>query len=158
EGCLRGGRGKSREVVGATGRWFIDVNKRGFRANALEAIKRDVQWIPPWGEDRICNMVAHRLEWVISRQRVWGVPIVAFYCTSCGTLLLEERIVEHVATIFRQGQGGDEWYARSARELLPAGTRCAKCGGESFRKESDILDVWFDSGCSHAAVLEARPE
>jgi len=103
-------------------------------------------------------MVAHRLEWVISRQRVWGVPIVAFYCTGCDRLLLEERIVEHVATIFRQGQGGDEWYARSARELLPPGTRCAKCGGESFRKETDILDVWFDSGCSHAAVLETRPE
>src|SRR5437867_3883244 len=103
-------------------------------------------------------MAAHRLEWVISRQRVWGVPIVAFYCTACETLVLEERVVEHVASIFRQGRGGDEWYARPARELLPPGTRCASCGGESFRKESDILDVWFDSGCSHAAVLLTRPE
>src|SRR5437016_5379837 len=114
--------------------------------------------IAPWGQDRLCKMVAHRLEWLISRQRVWGVPIVAFYCNGCETLLLDERIVEHVAAIFRQGQGADEWYARSARELLPPGTRCAKCGGESFRKETDILDVWFDSGCSHAAVLETRPE
>jgi isoleucyl-tRNA synthetase len=151
-------RCKNPTLFRATEQWFIDLNKRGFRARALEAIKRDVQWIPPWGEDRIYNMVAHRLEWVISRQRVWGVPIVAFYCTACETLVLEERVVEHVASIFRQGRGGDEWYARSARELLPPGTRCAACGGESFRKESDILDVWFDSGCSHAAVLEARPE
>src|SRR6267142_1430566 len=151
-------RCKNPTLFRATEQWFIELNKRGFRATALEAIKRDVQWIPPWGEDRIYNMVAHRLEWVISRQRVWGVPIVAFYCTGCETLLLEERIVEHVATIFRQGRGADEWYARTAADLLPPGTRCAKCGGESFRKETDILDVWFDSGCSHAAVLEARPE
>ncbi|PYM69853.1 MAG: isoleucine--tRNA ligase, partial [Candidatus Rokuibacteriota bacterium] len=151
-------RCKNPTLFRATEQWFIELNKSGFRARALEAIKRDVQWIPPWGEDRIYNMVAHRLEWVISRQRVWGVPIVAFYCTACATLVLEEGVVEHVASIFRQGRGGDEWYARPARELLPPGTRCASCGGESFRKESDILDVWFDSGCSHAAVLETRPE
>ncbi len=151
-------RCKNPTLFRATEQWFIDLDKRGFRARALEAIKRDVQWFPPWGEDRLYNMVAHRREWVISRQRVWGVPIVAFYCASCETLLLEERIVEHVAAIFRQGRGGDEWYARETRDLLPPGTRCGKCGGESFRKESDILDVWFDSGCSHAAVLETRPE
>ena len=151
-------RCKNPTLFRATEQWFIELDKGGFRARALEAIRRDVQWIPPWGEDRIYNMVAHRPEWVISRQRVWGVPIVAFYCTSCETLLLEERVVEHVATIFREGRGGDEWYARAARDLLPPGTRCAKCGGESFRKETDILDVWFDSGCSHAAVLEPRPE
>src|SRR5437870_4067209 len=106
----------------------------------------------------IFNLLAHRPEWVISRQRVWGVPIVAFYCAGCGTLLLEERIIDHVARIFREGQGADEWYARAARALLPPGTRCAKCGGDRFAKETDILDVWFDSGCSHAAVLETRPE
>jgi isoleucyl-tRNA synthetase len=151
-------RCKNPTLFRATEQWFIELDKLGFRARALDAIKRDVRWIPPWGEERIFNMVAHRPEWVISRQRVWGVPIVAFYCEACGTLLLEERIVEHVAGIFREGQGADEWYAREAAQLLPAGTRCAQCGGGRFRKETDILDVWFDSGCSHAAVLETRPE
>src|SRR3989441_61044 len=151
-------RCKNPTIFRATEQWFIELDKQEFRARALEAIKRDVQWIPPWGAERIYNMVAHRPEWVISRQRVWGVPIVAFYCAGCGTLLLEERIIDHVARIFREGQGADEWYVRAARALLPPGTRCAKCGGDRFAKETDILDVWFDSGCSHAAVLETRPE
>jgi len=151
-------RCKNPTLFRATEQWFIELDQKGFRAKALEAIKRDVEWIPPWGEDRIYNMVAHRSEWVISRQRVWGVPIVAFYCTACGELLLEERIVEHVSGIFRSGRGADEWFARDARDLLPPGTRCAKCGDQGFRKETDILDVWFDSGCSHAAVLEARSD
>src|SRR5919198_5442067 len=151
-------RCKNPTLFRATEQWFIELDRQGFRARALEAIKRDAQWIPAWGEERIYNMVAHRPEWVISRQRVWGVPIVAFYCAGCGTLLLEERIVEHVARIFHEGQGADEWYVREARALLPRGTRCAQCGGERFAKETDILDVWFDSGCSHAAVLETRPE
>ena len=151
-------RCKNPTLFRATEQWFIDLEKSGLRQRALEVIKRDVRWIPGWGEERIHNMVAHRPEWVISRQRVWGVPIVAFYCSACDGLLLEERIVEHVAAIFRAGQGADEWYARDARALLPPGTRCPTCGGEGFRKETDILDVWFDSGCSHAAVLETRPE
>lgn len=151
-------RCKNPTLFRATEQWFIELDKQGFRARVLDAIKRDVQWIPPWAEERMHNMVAHRPEWVISRQRVWGVPIIAFYCEGCGTLLLEEKVVEHVARIFREGRGGDEWYAREAPDLLPAGTRCAKCGSERFRKETDILDVWFDSGCSHAAVLETRPE
>ncbi|OLC15766.1 MAG: isoleucine--tRNA ligase [Candidatus Rokubacteria bacterium 13_1_40CM_69_27] len=151
-------RCKNPTLFRATEQWFIELDKDGLRERALEAIGSRVKWIPAWSEQRISNMVAHRPEWVISRQRVWGVPIVAFYCEQCDGLLLEERIVEHVAAIFRVGQGADEWYARSARELLPPGTRCPRCGGEQFRKETDILDVWFDSGCSHAAVLETRPE
>src|SRR5262249_22661830 len=132
---------------------------QGLRERALRAIREEVAWIPAWGEERIHNMVAHRREWVISRQRVWGVPIVAFYCVACEGLLLDEAVVEHVAAIFRDGQGADEWYTREASDLLPPGTRCPSCGGgAAFRKETDILDVWFDSGCSHAAVLEARPE
>ena len=103
-------------------------------------------------------MIAHRPDWTISRQRVWGVPIVAFYCEGCATVLLEERIVAHVAAQMERGEGADEWYLRPADELLPPGTTCAQCGGHAFRKETDILDVWFDSGCSHAAVLETHPD
>jgi isoleucyl-tRNA synthetase len=151
-------RCKNPTLFRATEQWFISLDQDGLRARSLEAIKRDVQWIPPWGEERIYNMVAHRPDWTISRQRVWGVPIIAFYCEACQALLLDERIVTHVADIFRDGQGADEWYARDAASLLPAGTRCEKCGATAFRKETDILDVWFDSGCSHAAVLETRPD
>jgi isoleucyl-tRNA synthetase len=151
-------RCKNPTLFRATEQWFIALDSDGLRQRALRAIRNDVRWIPPWGEERIYNMIAHRPEWVISRQRVWGVPIVAFYCAACKALLLEERLVEHVAAIMRAGRGVDEWHARSAAELLPDGTRCPRCGGGEFRKETDILDVWFDSGCSHAAVLEARPE
>ena len=151
-------RCKNPTLVRATEQWFISLDKDGLRQRALDAIRHDVRWIPGWGEERIFNMVAHRPDWTISRQRVWGVPIVAFYCEACDGLLVEERLVEHVAQIFREGHGADEWYARPASELMPPGTRCPKCGGERFRKETDILDVWFDSGCSHAAVLETRPE
>src|SRR5262245_39494148 len=151
-------RCKNPTLFRATEQWFIALDKDGLRQRALDAIRNDVRWIPDWGEERIFNMVAHRPEWVISRQRVWGVPIVAFYCTACNALLLEEQIVEHVADIMRAGAGADEWYAREAKDLLPSGTHCLACGGAGFRKETDILDVWFDSGCSHAAVLEKRPE
>jgi isoleucyl-tRNA synthetase len=151
-------RCKNPTLFRATEQWFIALDKNGLRQRALDAIRHEVRWIPPWGEERIFNMVAHRPDWTISRQRVWGVPIVAFYCLGCGGLLLEERIVQHVADIFRDGQGVDEWYIREPRDLLPAGTRCRGCGGDRFRKETDILDVWFDSGCSHAAVLETRPD
>ena len=151
-------RCKNPTLFRATEQWFIALDKDGLRARALDAIRRDVRWIPGWGEERIFNMVAHRPDWTISRQRVWGVPIVAFYCERCDAVLVSEALVEHVARIFRDGHGADEWHARSARELLPPDTRCAKCGGDAFRKETDILDVWFDSGCSHAAVLETRPE
>ena len=151
-------RCKNPTLFRATEQWFIALDKDGLRQRALDAIRNEVRWIPGWGEERIFNMVAHRPDWTISRQRVWGVPIVAFYCQDCEALLLEERIVEHVARIFREGNGADEWHARAAEALLPPGIRCAGCGGGRFRKETDILDVWFDSGCSHAAVLETRPE
>jgi isoleucyl-tRNA synthetase len=151
-------RCKNPTLFRATEQWFISLDKKGLRQRALEAVEREVAWIPAWGRDRIFNMIAHRPDWTISRQRVWGVPIVAFYCGACETLLVEERLVEYVAAIMRDGRGAEEWHARAAKDLLPPGTRCPKCGGEEFRKETDILDVWFDSGCSHAAVLETRPE
>ncbi|HEY4908884.1 MAG TPA: class I tRNA ligase family protein, partial [Methylomirabilota bacterium] len=151
-------RCKNPTLFRATEQWFISMDKKGLRQRALDAVQHEVVWIPAWGRERIFNMIAHRPDWTISRQRVWGVPIVAFYCSACETLLLEERLVEHVAAIMRDGRGADEWHARAAKDLLPPGTRCPKCGGEEFRKETDILDVWFDSGCSHAAVLETRPE
>jgi isoleucyl-tRNA synthetase len=157
-------RCKNPTLFRATDQWFITVDQapRGgaagtLREQALAALPT-VQWIPPWGEERITNMIAHRPDWTISRQRVWGVPIVAFYCETCSTTLLEEPIVEHVAARMEAGEGADEWYLHSAAELLPAGTVCGKCGGRAFRKETDILDVWFDAGCSHAAVLEKHPQ
>ncbi|HEU4369408.1 MAG TPA: isoleucine--tRNA ligase [Methylomirabilota bacterium] len=151
-------RCKNPTLFRATEQWFAALDKQDLRGRTLEAIRGQVQWVPPWGEERIYNMVAHRPDWTLSRQRVWGVPIVAFYCAVCGTLLLDEAVIEHVARIFGEGRGIDEWHLRSEAELLPPGTRCRACGGERFRKETDTLDVWFDSGCSHAAVLEARPE
>jgi isoleucyl-tRNA synthetase len=150
-------RCKTPTIFRATEQWFISLDRTGLRARALDAISREVRWIPAWGQERLFNMVAHRPDWTISRQRVWGVPIIAFYCVSCEAMLLDEGLVEHVAGLFRDGRGADEWYARDPKDLMPEGTTCAACGGTEFRKETDILDVWFDSGCSHAAVLETRP-
>jgi isoleucyl-tRNA synthetase len=140
----------------ATPQWFISLDHDGFRGRVLEAIK-DVRWIPAWGEERISNMVKDRPDWCISRQRDWGVPIVAFYCADCGGILLEKRIVDHVAAIFDR-EGADAWYARESAQLLPEGTACGKCGSREFRKESNILDVWFDSGSSHLAALGHRKD
>ncbi|PYM20626.1 MAG: isoleucine--tRNA ligase, partial [Candidatus Rokuibacteriota bacterium] len=151
-------RCKNPTLFRATEQWFLALDRDRLRAQTLDAIRRDVRWIPSWGEERIFNMVAHRPDWTLSRQRVWGVPIVAFYCVGCDTLLLEERVIEHVARLFREGRGIEEWYLRSEADLLPEGTTCSGCGGASFKKGLDTLDVWFDSGCSHAAVLEKRPD
>jgi len=138
----------------ATEQWFASVE--GFRQEALSAIDR-VKWVPSWGIDRIRNMVAERTDWCISRQRAWGVPLPIFYCEACGEALLTEESIRSVAELFRR-EGSDAWFVRSAGEILPEGTTCAKCGGREFRKEKDIMDVWFDSGSSHAAVLENNEE
>src|SRR5438876_5060364 len=106
----------------ATEQWFVALDEDGLRARTLDAIRRAVQWIPRWGEERIFNMVAHRPDWTLSRQRVWGVPIVAFYCVGCEALLLEQSVIEHVARIFGEGRGIEEWYLRSEADLVPAGT------------------------------------
>ncbi|MCX7780369.1 MAG: isoleucine--tRNA ligase [Negativicutes bacterium] len=147
-------RCKSPIIYRATEQWFASVE--GFREQALQAIA-DVQWIPAWGEDRIRNMVADRQDWCISRQRVWGVPIPIFYCGKCNEHIINDATIKAVRDLF-EAEGSDAWWARSAAEILPEGFACPKCGHDTFRKETDIMDVWFDSGSSHAAVLEERPE
>jgi isoleucyl-tRNA synthetase len=146
-------RCKEPVIYRATEQWFASVE--GFRSDALEAIE-NVQWIPGWGKERIRNMVRDRLDWCISRQRVWGVPIPIFYCRECGKEMITDESIAAVAALFRR-EGSDSWFALEAEEILPAGTHCSECSGSDFRKETDIMDVWFDSGSSHAAVLETYP-
>ncbi|WP_040293500.1 isoleucine--tRNA ligase [Acetonema longum] len=147
-------RCKNPIIYRATEQWFASV--AGFREQALEAIK-NVQWIPSWGEERIHNMVADRQDWCISRQRVWGVPIPIFYCNQCQEHIINDDTIRAVKELFRQ-EGSDAWWAKTAAEILPQGFTCPHCGHDTFRKETDIMDVWFDSGSSHASVLEQRPE
>ncbi|RLB07174.1 MAG: isoleucine--tRNA ligase [Deltaproteobacteria bacterium] len=149
-------RCKNPIIFRSTEQWFISIDHNDLRQKALKGIE-EVRWIPKWGRERIYGMVANRPDWCISRQRAWGVPIVAFYCEGCGQTLLRKDLIEFVAERFAQ-EGADIWFDEPAQRLLPPGTKCPKCGGENFRKESDILDVWFDSGVSWAAVLEKRDE
>jgi isoleucyl-tRNA synthetase len=138
-------------IFRATEQWFIGMERNELRARALEAI-RNVRWLPAWGQERISNMIATRPDWCISRQRVWGVPIIVFYCEQCGEALTDRRILDRVVDLFER-HTADIWYEKSAAELTGPGVRCSKCGAGEFRKETDILDVWFDSGSSHLAVL-----
>ena len=149
-------RCKNPVIFRATAQWFIMMERNDLRRYALENIRK-VRWIPEWGEDRIYNMIENRPDWCISRQRAWGVPIIAFYCNDCGSLLLKKELVDFVAEKVTKG-GADVWFDLSEHDLMPEGTRCEKCGGTSFTKDQDILDVWFDSGMSHAAVVEPNPE
>ncbi len=147
-------RCKNPIIYRATEQWFASID--GFRQDALNNIDQ-VKWIPSWGRERIFNMVRDRGDWCISRQRTWGVPIPIFYCESCGEPVITDETIERVSALFAE-QGSDAWFAKEAAELLPSGFKCQHCEGSSFRKESDIMDVWFDSGSSHMAVLETRPE
>ncbi len=146
-------RCKNPIIYRATEQWFASVD--GFRGAALKAIE-EVQWIPEWGEDRIRNMVRDRQDWCISRQRVWGLPIPIFYCTKCNEHIINDATITAVSDLFKV-EGSDAWWAKSAAEILPAGFSCPHCSHTEFRKETDIMDVWFDSGSSHAAVLETNP-
>ena len=138
-------------IFRATKQWFIGMDREGLRPKALEAIK-NVKWHPAWGEERISNMIATRPDWCISRQRVWGVPIIVFYCDNCAEPFTDKQVLDNVVAQFRESTS-DVWYSKSPAELMGPGHTCGKCGGASFRKETDILDVWFDSGSSHLAVL-----
>jgi len=138
-------------IFRATEQWFIGMENHQLRKRALDAI-RAVKWLPEWGEERISNMIATRPDWCISRQRVWGVPIVVFYCSACREPLTDRRVLDAVVELFRR-HSADVWFERSPSELIPAGVACSKCGSAEFTKENDILDVWFDSGSSHLATL-----
>lgn len=143
-------------IFRATDQWFIGMERNDLRQRALDAIKR-VTWMPAWGEERISNMIATRPDWCISRQRTWGVPIIAFYCESCGEVLSDREYLDPIVKLFAE-HSADIWYEKTPEELLPPGTRCPKCEGAIFTKERDILDVWFDSGSSHLAVLGHTPD
>ncbi|CAB5079082.1 Isoleucyl-tRNA synthetase (EC [Olavius algarvensis associated proteobacterium Delta 3] len=147
-------RCKEPVIFRATPQWFISMDKTDLRKKSLEAIDR-VEWIPQWGRDRIYGMIENRPDWCVSRQRAWGVPIIMFSCNSCDTPFLTRDIMDHVCGLFER-HGADIWFEKEAKDLLPTGTTCPACGGDNIDRETDILDVWFDSGVSHAAVLEQR--
>ena len=149
-------RCKKPVIFRATEQWFISMDRNDLRKKALDWIER-VEWIPNWGRDRIHNMIANRPDWCISRQRSWGVPITVFKCRQCGSILSTQEVFDHVVSLFEK-QGADCWFDLEPAALMPPGTSCAQCGSSDFEKEMDILDVWFDSGTSHAAVLERRPQ
>ena len=147
-------RCKKPVIFRATPQWFISMDKNNLRTMALEEIKK-VEWIPSWGMERIYQMVENRPDWCISRQRVWGVPITVFYCKKCRESLVSREICNHVAGLMEK-DGADTWFERDAGELLPSGVKCSKCGGNDFERETDILDVWFDSGVSYTVVEKSK--
>jgi isoleucyl-tRNA synthetase len=149
-------RCKNPVIFRSTSQWFIAMETNHLRRQALEEIRR-VEWVPARGENRISDMIANRPDWCISRQRSWGVPITVLQCTSCETFLLSQEVTNHVAALIEQ-EGADVWFERDVADLTPPGFACSTCGGTTFRKEEDILDVWFDSGVSQAAVLPKRPD
>ena len=141
-------------IYRATEQWFADVSV--LKDAAVKACD-EIRWVPKWGRERMIAMITERNDWCISRQRHWGVPIPIFYCEDCDQHIINDETIDAVATLFAR-EGSNAWYSHSAEEILPAGTKCPKCESTRFRKESDIMDVWFDSGSTHAAVLDKRAD
>ncbi len=148
-------RCKQAIIFRSTNQWFISMEHADLRKKALQSIQ-NVRWIPSWGRERIYGMVENRPDWCISRQRAWGVPIPVFNCRDCGEVLASQAVAEHVAKLFEQ-EGADAWFTHPEKDLLPEGTKCPGCSGTNLVKEEDIVDVWFDSGVSYAAVCEHDP-
>ncbi len=148
-------RCKEPVIYRATEQWFISMDNNDLRKKALEAINQ-VTWTPSWGQQRIYGMVEARPDWCLSRQRSWGVPLTVLTCASCGEILKNAAVCKRIESMFEQ-EGADAWFKHEAEDFVPEGIVCS-CGSTEFVKETDILDVWFDSGTSHAAVLEAREE
>lgn len=147
-------RCKKPVIFRATSQWFCSIED--FKKDAIQAAE-DVKWYPEWGKERLQSMIRERNDWCISRQRKWGVPIPVFYCKECGKEIIDNDVMLRVAEIFGK-EGSDAWFDRTAEELLPDGYACPHCGNKTgFEKEKDIMDVWFDSGSTHAAVLKKRP-
>jgi isoleucyl-tRNA synthetase len=141
-------------IFRATEQWFIGMERNDLRKRALQEIDK-VKWAPAWGHDRLYDMIAERPDWCISRQRFWGVPLIVITCEKCKTRLADIAALRNVVKWFEK-EGADAWYTHTASELLPPGTKCAKCGASDWKKENDILDVWFESGSSHLAVLDSK--
>jgi isoleucyl-tRNA synthetase len=146
-------RCKNPVIFRGTEQWFVSMEETGLRQRALDEIEK-VQWFPTWGRDRMRGMIENRPDWVISRQRLWGVPITVLYCEQCNDTITTPEFFAKVREVFR-AEGADSWYERPTTDFYDG---ACKCGNTSFRKETDILDVWFDSGCSHLAVLKTRSE
>jgi isoleucyl-tRNA synthetase len=147
-------RCKNPVIFRATEQWFCSVD--AIKQAAVDACD-GITWYPEWGKERMTSMIRERSDWCISRQRTWGVPIPIFYCEDCGKEIVTEETIEKISNLFRE-HGSNIWFEQDAKDLLPDGFVCPHCGGVHFTKETDIMDVWFDSGSSHAAVLRTRPE
>ncbi|GHT59260.1 isoleucine--tRNA ligase [Endomicrobiia bacterium] len=142
-------------IFRATSQWFLSVEHNGLRKKLLDLVK-DVNWIPAYGETRMISMLESRPDWCLSRQRLWGVPIPVFYCKDCGKPLLDTKVIDKISALFGE-EGSDLWFEASEEELLKdTGAKCSSCNSANFKKEEDILDVWFDSGISYEAVLSSK--